>query len=49
MLKNTSPGTEHKQKALDAAFKQTMKDMPFPIFSVASTGENETMRAVMVV
>lgn len=28
------PDTEHTQHALNAAFKQTMKDMPLPIFSV---------------
>ncbi|MDR4484450.1 MAG: HAD-IA family hydrolase [Nitrospirales bacterium] len=28
------PDTEHTQLALNAAFKQTMKDMPLPIFSV---------------
>ena len=28
------PDTEHTQHALNAAFRQTMKDMPLPIFSV---------------
>lgn len=28
------PATERTQKALNTAFKQTMADMPFPIFSV---------------